>query len=129
MLVIHDLSPSPLPPPLLSSRRPPPISPFPPDWMRIGAFSFDSPAALLTENLNEPLRIPKVEKILQLTNWTLDCCLFGALCATLIHVMVKDIKVEVFSSKAEENLESFVYPLKFIMTEVIHTSDGVFITF
>ncbi|VFQ75686.1 unnamed protein product [Cuscuta campestris] len=31
------------------------------DWMRIGAFVFDSQAALLTENLIAPLRIPKEE--------------------------------------------------------------------
>ncbi|KAL6569624.1 hypothetical protein OROMI_014138 [Orobanche minor] len=43
------------------------------DWMRIGAFSFDSPAALLTENLIAPLRVPKVEKMLQLKG----CCLLN----------------------------------------------------
>ncbi|VFQ75614.1 unnamed protein product [Cuscuta campestris] len=31
------------------------------DWMRIGAFVFDSQAALLTENLIAPFRIPKEE--------------------------------------------------------------------
>ncbi|KAL8494917.1 hypothetical protein ACS0TY_019183 [Phlomoides rotata] len=31
------------------------------DWMRIGAFLFDSHAAILTENLIKPLRIPKLE--------------------------------------------------------------------
>ncbi|CAH9092982.1 unnamed protein product [Cuscuta epithymum] len=31
------------------------------DWMRIGAFVFDSQAALLTENLITPLRIPREE--------------------------------------------------------------------
>ncbi|KAG6423206.1 hypothetical protein SASPL_113595 [Salvia splendens] len=31
------------------------------DWMRIGAFLFDSPDALLTESLIESIKIPKVE--------------------------------------------------------------------
>ncbi|KAK4801944.1 hypothetical protein SAY86_000147 [Trapa natans] len=33
------------------------------DWMRIGAFSFDSPQALLTENLSTSLRIPKEDNV------------------------------------------------------------------
>ncbi|XP_073282612.1 probable F-box protein At3g61730 [Primulina huaijiensis] len=40
------------------------------DWMRIGAFSIDSHAVLLTENLAGPIRIPKEEtsqKMLQVT--------------------------------------------------------------
>ncbi|KAI3444413.1 hypothetical protein Pfo_001078 [Paulownia fortunei] len=46
------------------------------DWMRIGAFLFDSHAALLTESLIAPLRIPKevtTEKMLQLKG----CCLLN----------------------------------------------------
>ncbi|KAL6553927.1 hypothetical protein OROMI_019600 [Orobanche minor] len=45
--------------------------------MQIGAFSFDSHDALLIENLNAPLRIPKVEKMSQLTYWTLNCWFEG----------------------------------------------------
>lgn len=44
--------------------------------MRIGAFLFDSHAALLTENLIAPLRIPKegaTENMLQLKG----CCLLN----------------------------------------------------
>ncbi|XP_073047530.1 probable F-box protein At3g61730 isoform X1 [Primulina eburnea] len=40
------------------------------DWMRIGAFSIDSHAVLLTESLTGPIRIPKEEtaqKMLQMT--------------------------------------------------------------
>ncbi|OVA11316.1 hypothetical protein BVC80_9007g11 [Macleaya cordata] len=40
------------------------------DWMRIGAFFFDSPVALLTEKLSSPAKIPNgetVEKMLQAT--------------------------------------------------------------
>lgn len=33
------------------------------DWMRIGAFSFDSPLALLTEKLTTSARIPKEDSI------------------------------------------------------------------
>ncbi|KAG8391942.1 hypothetical protein BUALT_Bualt01G0239400 [Buddleja alternifolia] len=46
------------------------------DWMRIGAFLFDSCAALLTENLVAPLRIPKQEtadKMLQ----RYGCCMLN----------------------------------------------------
>ncbi|GFP91908.1 probable F-box protein at3g61730 [Phtheirospermum japonicum] len=44
------------------------------DWMRIGAFSFESPVSFLTESLIAPLRIPMadtMEKMLQLKG----CCL------------------------------------------------------
>ncbi|KAJ4949966.1 hypothetical protein NE237_026798 [Protea cynaroides] len=40
------------------------------DWMRIGAFFFDSPVALLTENLSSPIKIPQgatTEKMVQNT--------------------------------------------------------------
>ncbi|CAN4108424.1 unnamed protein product [Withania somnifera] len=46
------------------------------DWMRIGAFSFDSQNALLTENLIPPLKILKektMEKMLELNG----CCVIG----------------------------------------------------
>ncbi|XVF33175.1 hypothetical protein REPUB_Repub17cG0146000 [Reevesia pubescens] len=33
------------------------------DWMRIGAFSFDSEVAFLSERLSAPLKIPKQESI------------------------------------------------------------------
>ncbi|KAL8523050.1 hypothetical protein ACS0TY_013136 [Phlomoides rotata] len=32
------------------------------DWVRIGAFLFDSHAAILTEEIIEPLRITKAER-------------------------------------------------------------------
>ena len=32
------------------------------DWMRIGAFFFDSPCALLTEHLTLPKRLPRVDE-------------------------------------------------------------------
>ncbi|CAK9165780.1 unnamed protein product [Ilex paraguariensis] len=46
------------------------------DWMRIGAFFFDSPVAFLTENLIAPRKIPQeetLEKMLQLHG----CCVLN----------------------------------------------------
>ncbi|GER48674.1 reduced male fertility [Striga asiatica] len=46
------------------------------DWMRIGAFSFDSSAALLTESLIAPLRIPKADTKDQMLQQS-GCCLLN----------------------------------------------------
>ncbi|XP_073135736.1 probable F-box protein At3g61730 [Henckelia pumila] len=48
------------------------------DWMRIGAFSFDSQAAFLTESLAGPIRIPKevtAKQMLQMTG----CCVLNSI--------------------------------------------------
>ncbi|XP_073053156.1 probable F-box protein At3g61730 [Primulina eburnea] len=48
------------------------------DWMRIGAFSLDSHAALLTESLAGPMRIPEevtTQKMLQMTG----CCVLNSI--------------------------------------------------